>query len=81
MAPVVVIIEGKEIARGRGVSLFNLPEKMFAMQPHLIFRPPEVREPRTEEKGHNCPRDEAVFKGREHDLSIGGKDFERRSDN
>jgi hypothetical protein len=73
VAPVAAIIDGKEIARAGRVSLFNLPEKMFGMESDLIFRSPEVRKPKTEEEGDDCPRDEAVFEGREHNLSIGVK--------
>ena len=62
VAPVVVVIRREEGARARSLPLFNLPQKMFAVQTHLIFRRPKLRQPKPEDESDDRSADEAVLK-------------------
>lgn len=48
VTPVVVVIPREEGPRARSLPLFNLPQKMFAVQTHLIFRRPKLCQPKPE---------------------------------
>ena len=61
-----MVIQRNEIARRGGIPLFQLLEKVFAVQTDLIFRLPELRKPKPEDQGDDRPGEEAVLKGGGH---------------
>ncbi len=50
MIPLVVVVFGEKIDNSHGVSLFQLLKEMLAMQSHLVFRLPQLRQPQSQEK-------------------------------
>ena len=66
VAPVVVIIGGKKIARSRPISFLDLPDEIFAMESNLIFRLPKLRKPEPDHRGDQSRDVEADLKGRVH---------------
>jgi hypothetical protein len=82
VAPVVVVIRPEEGARLRSLPLFNLPQKMFAVQTHLIFRRPKLCQPKPEGESDDRSAAETVLKDGRHGLvSYGQNNPGRERDN
>ena len=68
MTPGVPIILGQKAACRARIPFFDLPEEMLAVQSYLIFRVPQLGQPKSKDQGEDCPAEKAVLESRRHGL-------------